>query len=68
MKYLDLQKKSETELTQIITDARKAINETRRSLQLGEAKDVKKIANLKKDIARSMTLLGHKAIEKEASR
>ncbi len=67
MKYVDLQKKSETELQQIINDSRKSINETRRALGLGEAKDVKKIANLKKDIARSMTLLHQKATEKEAT-
>jgi len=68
MKYADLQKKSEAELMQVVTDARKSINETRRALQLGEVKDVKKIANLKKDIARSMTLMNQKALTKEASK
>ncbi len=57
MKLIELRKKSKGELQKILEDNRDKLRQLRFSLSAGKVKNVKEIRNLKKEIARIMTLL-----------
>ena len=56
--YKDIQKKSDAELTSMVKDQREALREARFGAAGAASRDVKKIREAKKDIARSLTELG----------
>ena len=57
MKLIELRKKSKGELQKILEDNREKLRQLRFDLSAGKVKNVKEIRNLKKEIARIMTLL-----------
>lgn len=57
MKLTELKQKSQQELQRILEDDRKKLGQLRFDLSAGKVKNVKEVHNLKKEIARIMTLL-----------
>lgn len=57
MKLIELRKKSKEELQKILKDNREKLRQLRFDLSAGKVKNVKEIRNLKKEIARILTLL-----------
>ncbi len=60
MKLMELKQKSKQELQRILEDDRKKLGQLRFGLSSGKVKNVKEIHNLKKEIARIMTLIKKK--------
>ena len=56
-KTLDLQKKNDTELIVLITEKREALRQDRFAMSGSKGRDVKKMRESKKDVARALTEL-----------
>lgn len=63
MKTKDLKNKKEEELIELLNDSRKKLIDLKFSLAAGKVKNVRTIKNLKKDIARILTILNEKNIK-----
>lgn len=57
MKTTELRQKSKDELRKILEDDREKLRQLRFDLSAGKVKNVKEVHNLKKEIARILTLL-----------
>ena len=57
MKLIELKQKSKQELQRIFDDDRKKLGQLRFGLSAGKVKNVKEVHNLKKEIARVLTLI-----------
>jgi large subunit ribosomal protein L29 len=57
MKIKDLRQKSKEELKRIVEDSREKLRQLRFDLSAGKVKNVREIRQVKKVIARAMTLL-----------
>ncbi|MDP2664233.1 MAG: 50S ribosomal protein L29 [bacterium] len=57
MKLTELKQKSKQELQRIFDDDRKKLGQLRFGLSAGKVKNVKEVHNLKKEIARILTLI-----------
>ena len=57
MKLIELRKRSKGELQKVLEDNREKLRQLRFGLSAGKVKNVREIRNLKKEIARIMTLL-----------
>lgn len=60
MKASELRKKSKEELEKILNEKRNYLLKLKVNLSLGKLKNVKEIAEVKKDIARILTILNQK--------
>ena len=60
MKLTELKQKSKQELQRIFDDDRKKLGQLRFGLSAGKVKNVKEVHNLKKEIARILTLIKEK--------
>ena len=60
MKLTELKQKSKQELQRIFDDDRKILGQLRFGLSAGKVKNVKEVHNLKKEIARILTLIKEK--------
>jgi len=60
MKLIELKQKSKQELQRIFDDDRKKLGQLRFGLSAGKVKNVKEVHNLKKEIARILTLIKEK--------
>jgi large subunit ribosomal protein L29 len=60
MKIAEIRKLSTTELTKQSTKLRETIAEQKRRLELGELSNVRQIRMIRKDLARTLTVLGEK--------
>lgn len=60
MKASELRKKSKEELEKILSEKRNYLLKLKVNLSLGKLKNVKEIAEIKKDIARILTILNQK--------
>lgn len=60
MKASELRKKSKEELEKILNEKRNYLLKLKVNLSLGKLKNVKEIAEIKKDIARILTILNQK--------
>lgn len=58
MKYKELQQRPEQELKKILTDSKEKLRQLRFELASGKVKDVREIRQLRRDIAKILTLLG----------
>ncbi len=61
MKTKELKSKSEGELKRMLAEAREKLRQLRFDIQLKQSKNVRELRNVKKDIARLMTLLKQKS-------
>lgn len=57
MKTIELKQKSKDELTALVRDGQSRIEELRFLLRQNKIKNTKEIRNIKKDIARMMTII-----------
>jgi len=57
MKITELRQKSKSELQKLLQDSREKLRQLRFDLASGKVKNVREIRELKKDIARILTLL-----------
>ena len=57
MDYAEIKTKNETELRRLLTDSRRALQEAQFRVRRGEEKDVRRIRELKREIARILTVL-----------
>jgi large subunit ribosomal protein L29 len=60
MKVIELRQKTKAELEKILSENRRKIGQFRLDLASGKVKNVREIRNIKKDIARILTLLKQK--------
>ena len=60
MKAIELQKKSKSELKKLIIDKSERLRVLRFSLAVGKLKNVREVREIKRDIARILTLLREK--------
>jgi len=60
MKIAELRKKSKEELQKILIDNRERLRQLRFDLSAGKVKNVKEVRNIKKEIAKILTLLKEK--------
>ena len=60
MKVIELQKKSKSELKKLIRNKSERLRVLRFSLAVGKLKNVRELREIKKDIARILTLLREK--------
>ncbi len=65
MKAKELKEKSEAELQKLLKEKREKLREARFVLATGRLKNVNEIKNIKKDIARILTLLNLKKKNKK---
>ncbi|MDQ5882927.1 MAG: ribosomal protein [Patescibacteria group bacterium] len=61
MKTSELKNKSKEELTKILDDSYRKLQELQFNLSSGKVKNVRTIKNLKKDIAKILTILNESA-------
>ena len=61
MKAQDIRKKDINELRKSVEDLRKKLSETRFRFSANQLKNVKEINGIKKEIARSLTIINEKA-------
>ena len=59
MKAVELKKKTNKELTRLLIKNKERLRSLRFDLASGRVKNVREIRNLKKDIARILTLIKH---------
>jgi len=59
MKLSELRQKSKSELQKLLLDNRERLRQLRFDLAAGKVKNVREIRQIKKDIARILTLLKH---------
>jgi len=59
MKAVELKKKTNKELTKLLIKNKERLRSLRFDLASGRVKNVREIRNLKKDIARILTLIKH---------
>ena len=59
MKIVDINKKSNKELSVLLNEKKEKLRELRFNLASGKVKNVKEIRNTKKDIARILTILSN---------
>jgi large subunit ribosomal protein L29 len=57
MKVLELRKKDKKELEKMVQDSRKKLSELRFKFSSNKLKNVKEISNLRKEVARILTIL-----------
>ncbi|PIP23661.1 MAG: 50S ribosomal protein L29 [Candidatus Nealsonbacteria bacterium CG_4_10_14_0_2_um_filter_38_17] len=57
MKILELRQKTEAELQKMVSENRKKMGQFRLDLASGKVKDIREIRNIKKDIARILTII-----------
>lgn len=62
----DLRKKSNAELAELITKCKQQLLEIRFNVANGEAEKLHVISDIKKTIARSLTILNERALEQQA--
>lgn len=60
MKIVELRQKTKAELGKLLTDNREKLRQLRFDLAAGKVKNVREIRQIKKDIARLLTLLKQK--------
>jgi len=60
MKLTELKQKSKQELQRILEDDRKKLGQLRFDLSAGKVKNVKEVHNIKKEIARILSLIKEK--------
>ncbi len=60
MKANEIRQKSKTELSNFLQDSREKLRQLRFDLSSGKVKNVREIRKIKKDIARTLTLLNEK--------
>ncbi len=61
MRIIELRKQSRTELQRLLTENRERLRSLRFDLASGKVKNVREIRNIKKDIARILTILKQSA-------
>ena len=64
MKADQLREKKEEELKKLLSDKREKLREVKQNLASGRVKNVKEARNIKKDIARILTILNEGSNEK----
>ena len=64
MKPKDLREKNKTELEDLLKDKRDDLREVKQNINAGRVNNVKKARNIKKDIARILTILNEGSYEK----
>ncbi len=64
METKEIKQKSEEELKNILSKKRKDLQEVRFNISSGRVKNIKELRNLKKDIARILTILNEGSYEK----
>ena len=57
MKAIELRKKDKKELEKSVLDLQKRLNDIRFRLSANQLKNIKEVSNIKKDIARILTVL-----------
>lgn len=57
MKVVELRKKDKSELEKSVKDLEKKLSDLRFKFSSGKLKNVKEISNIKKEIARSLTII-----------
>jgi len=57
MKAIELRKKDKKELEKSVIDLQKRLNDIRFRLSANQLKNIKEVSNIKKDIARILTVL-----------
>lgn len=57
MKIIELKQKSKTELQKNLTDSREKLRQLRFDLSAGKVKNVREIREIKKDIAKILTII-----------
>lgn len=62
MRIAELRQKSKSELQKLLQDSRERLRQLRFDLAAGKVKNVREIRQIKKDIARILTLLREKEI------
>lgn len=62
MKFKELQSKSEAELGKLLQEQRNQLNELRFRVSSGQLKDVRDIREIRKTVAKILTLLAKKKI------
>jgi len=65
MKISELKQKPEAELQRILSEDRKKLGQFRLDLASGKVKDIRGIRQIKKEIARILTLLRSFSLEKD---
>lgn len=63
MKAKELRNKKPEELIELLTESRKKLIELKFNLSMGKTKNIRAIRNLKKDIARILTILNEMNIK-----
>jgi ribosomal protein L29 len=66
MKYKELTTKSEAEVKKVLQDLRSEAHDLTLKLKLNQLKNVSKLGQVKKDIARVMTFLGNIKVSSES--
>lgn len=66
MDIQDLKKKDITELHKLLKEKKKELTTTSFDMKMGKVKNVKTVANLKKEIAKILTLVNQNSISKDA--
>ncbi len=61
MKIVELRQRSKNELQKLLQDSREKLRQLRFDLAAGKVKNVREIRKIKKDIARTLTILNPKS-------